>query len=403
MTIASVCTDTSTSIAVAFPPTLPAGRSDDSDLSVTLIDSSASWQACAAEWEELTQGHPMHSQAWLRSWWEEYGQHQGQLAILKISDQGRCVGFAPLFVERTWKGTALRFLGSGTTCTDYLDIFCRPEMSVRVGQALGKWIGSKAFRAALGRIDLIELEGHQANASGATALQDVLAQSGWTEEITALESCWVVSFPPTWDELLQRLSHRGRRRARNAMKNLRAGSMTYHVWNEHDEMVANWKVFVELHQMRRHQKGEPGCFAEGHFESFLRRAAFRLAEQGQASLVAVRFEEKFIAVALQLRSENRTYLYQTGMDSSYIKQEPGHVINAIMLESAQAGGIGQFDFLRGNEPYKARWSAEATPLVRTRLWNPRLTTQVRARMVAMGRCVKQWFSAEAETKNNEQE
>lgn len=403
MTITSVCTDTSAATAVMIPLSSTVKSSVDSELSVTLVDSSARWQACAAEWEELTHGHPMHSQAWLRSWWEEYGQHHGQLAILRISDNERCVGFAPLFVERTWKGTTLRFLGSGTTCTDYLDIFCKPEMAVRVGQTLGKWIGSNSFRAAFGRIDLIELEGHQANAPGVTALQDVLAHRGWTEEITALESCWVVSFPPTWDEFLQQLSHRGRRRARNAIKNLQSGLMSYHVWNEHDEMVANWQVFVELHQKRRHQKGEPGCFAEGHFESFLRRAAFRLAEQGQASLVALRFEDKFIAAALQLRSDNRVYLYQTGMDSNYIKQEPGHVINAIMLQSCQANGIGQFDFLRGNEPYKARWTAEATPLVRTRLWNPRLTTQVRARMVAMGRCVKQWFSAETETKSKEQE
>ncbi|MBL8890420.1 MAG: GNAT family N-acetyltransferase [Planctomycetaceae bacterium] len=402
MTIVSGLADTALA-AVAVPPTLPVSSNRNSELSVTLIDSSASWQACAADWDELTLRHPLHGQAWLRSWWEEYGQHQGQLAILRIDHMGHCVGFAPLFVERTWKGTALRFLGSGTTCTDYLDIFCRPEWSVRIGQALGKWIASSSCHSLFGRIDLIELEGHQANAAGVTALQDALAQSGWTEEIASLESCWVVSFPRTWDEYLQALSHRGRRRARNAMKNLHSGLMSYHAWHEHDEIVANWQVFVELHQKRRHQKGEPGCFAEGHFESFLRRAAFRLAEQGQASLVALRLDNKFIAAALQLHTENRTCLYQTGMDSNYIKLEPGHVINAIMLESCQAKGIGQFDFLRGNEPYKARWNAFATPLVRTRLWNPRLTTQVRARMVAMGRCVKQWFSTETETRNKEQE
>ncbi len=384
-------------------PAVPPSQPNERELTVTLIDSVSEWQAGAADWAQLTFGHPLHSQAWLRSWWEELGSQQGQLAIARVHDSEQVFGFAPFFVERTWRGTTLRFLGSGTTCTDYLDIFCRPGSSTQVAQALGHWLDSARFRQTFGAIDLIELEGHHANATGVTAWQDVLAHRGWSEEIAPLESSWIVDFPPTWEACVARLSHRGRRRARNAIKNLQSGKMTFHVWDQHDDVVEHWQTFVQLHQKRRHQKGEPGCFAEGPFEQFLRRAVFRLAALGQASLVEVRFEERTIATALQMHGQHTSFLYQTGMDSDHIKLEPGHVINAMLLKHAQSHGANCFDFLRGNEPYKGRWGAHAVPLVRTRLWNPRLSAQVRAHLLAVGRCVKQWFQNDSTTAIKEQD
>ncbi len=371
-------------------------------MSVTLIDTISEWQFYESEWDRLTQGHPLHGQAWLRSWWEALGDEQGQLAIARIHAAEQTIGFAPFFVERSWKGTALRFLGSGAACTDYLDIFCRPDDALSVAHALRQWLYSEGCHETLGLIDLIELEGHHANAPGVTALQDVLARQGWSEEIAALESCWVVDLPPTWDGYLTRLSPRGRRRAKNAIKSLQTGEMKFRVWDQHDDVVAQWPAFVELHQKRRHQKGESGCFAEGPFEQFLRRAAFRLAAIGQASLVTVQFKEHMIAAALQLHGRGSGFLYQTGMDSDYIKLEPGHVINALLLHTGQSTGLVEFDFLRGNEPYKARWGADPVPLVRTRLWNPRLTAQVRAQMLAVGRCVKQWFRNDRQPNAKEQ-
>ena len=403
MTLATAGTVVAADGLGATPAFLGFRPSSGCGLSVRLLDSVSAWQASDSDWVRLTHGHPLHSQAWLKSWWEELGAQTGQLAIAEIRDFDSVIGFAPLFVERTWKGTTLRFLGSGTACTDYLDIFCSKANARPVAQALGLWLDSSDCRKQLGSIDLIELEGHQANAPGVTALQDALAQTGWSEEITPLHSCWVVDLPATWDELLSKLSHRGRRRARTALKNIDSGAMSFHIWDQHDDIVAHWPVFVELHQNRRHQKGEPGCFAEGPFEQFLRRAAFRLAADQQASLVCVRSQEKWIAAALQLHGPSTRFLYQTGMDADAIKLEPGHAINALLLHFNQLQGITQFDFLRGNEPYKARWNAQPIPLVRTRLWHPRLTAQVRARMLAVGRSVKQWLQNDSPTNGHEKD
>lgn len=361
------------------------------NLHIELIDSIAAWDAYGEAWEQLTVGHPLHSQAWLQAWWQALGSKVGQLAIFVLRQEQTVVGIAPFYVTEDWSGRTLRFLGSGLTCTDYLDIFCLPGWQAQVARAIAAWLQSPSIHQRWGRIELVELEGHVANAPGVAALQDALAQVGWSEEIAALEGCWVVPLPLQWDDYVAGLNHRGRRRARQAIKLRDQGRVHFELVRDPAGIERHWPDFIRLHQNRRHEKGESGCFADKSFEQFLELAVRRLAQQNQVALAGLVHEGQWIAAALQLLGSETRYLYQTGMDSQFTKLEPGHVINALMLQHTLVEGGRTFDFLRGNEPYKARWNAEPTPLVRTRLWNPCLSALVRSQLAAAGRRMKQWL------------
>lgn len=375
----------------AETPSISGSHYATSALQIELIESVEAWDAIAAHWEHITAGHPLHGRAWLQAWWQELGSAQGNLAIIAVRHQREIVGAAAFYVTHDWSGRTLRFLGSGLTCTDYLDVFCLPGWHTQVGQAIALWLQSSNSLQRLGRIELLELEGHVANAPGVVALQDALAQAGWSEEITALESCWVVRLPAHWDDYVAKLSHRGRRRARQAIKLRDQGRVNFEVVTQPAEIETRWPDFIRLHQNRRREKGEAGCFADQSFERFLERAVIQLARQNQASLVGLAHDGQWIAVGLKLHGPDHCHLYQTGMDCQFIKLEPGHVINALMLHDTLTHGGTGFDFLRGNEPYKARWTAEPTPLVRTRLWNPCLSALVRSQLAALGRQMKHWL------------
>jgi len=373
----------------AFEPGMPCNTT--ASMHVELIETLEAWDAVAAGWEKITGGHPLHGCAWLQAWWQELGIGSGNLAVVLVYQEKELVGLAPWYVTNDWSGRTLRFLGSGVTCTDYLDIFCLPGWHNRVGQTIAAWLQSTANQQRWGRIELVELEGHVANAPGVAALQDALAQAGWSEEITALESCWVVPLPTNWEDYVAGLNPRGRRRARQACKLLEQGRVSYDVAQHPSEIEQRWPEFIRLHQNRRQEKGEAGCFADKSFERFLECAVKQLAQQNQVALIGLNHEGKWIATGLQLLGPACRHLYQTGMDCQFMKLEPGHVINALMLhDTLQAGGLG-FDFLRGNEPYKARWNALPTPLVRTRLWNPCLSALVRSQLATLGRQMKQWL------------
>jgi CelD/BcsL family acetyltransferase involved in cellulose biosynthesis len=373
------------------PQTRPDRALPQVNLQVEVLDSVADWDAIGDDWERLTASHPLHGRAWLQAWWQAIGSNSGQLAILVVRHEQTLVGIAPFFVTHDWSGRTLRFLGSGVTCTDYLEIFHLPGWSTQVGRVLAAWLQSPTCHQRWGRVELIELEGHVANAPGVAALQDALAQAGWSEELVALESCWVVPLPKQWDAYVAGLNHRGRRRARQAVRLREQGRVQLEVLRSPAEVERHWTDFIRLHQSRRHDKGEAGCFADKSFEQFLELAVHRLAQQNQVALVGLVHEQQWIAAALQLLGPEHRHLYQTGMDSQFIKLEPGHVINALMLQQTLGEGGTTFDFLRGNEPYKARWNAEPTPLVRTRLWNPCLSALVRSQLAAAGRRMKKWL------------
>ena len=54
-----------------------------------------------------------------------------------------------------------------------------------------------------------------------------------------------------------------------------------------------------------------------------------------------------------------------------LEEQPGNLINLMILRQAIARGYRAYDFLRGDEPYKARFGAEPRPSVDFRVAAPR--------------------------------
>ena len=88
------------------------------------------------------------------------------------------------------------------------------------------------------------------------------------------------------------------------------------------------------------------------------------------------------------------------MDPAAMEHQPGKLINAAILRQAIAGGYRAFDFLRGDEPYKARFGAKPRPSVRFRVAPHRPVAKLRHNLWVAGRNVKDWVKTiTKETRN----
>jgi CelD/BcsL family acetyltransferase involved in cellulose biosynthesis len=135
---------------------------------------------------------------------------------------------------------------------------------------------------------------------------------------------------------------------------------------------------VRLHQARFGDRAHGGgCFADPRFETFLRAATERLAARRQARLVWCEVDGEPIAIQLLLTAPGSAAMYQSGFDPRYRHLEPGYLLYALSFRALIAEGIAKFDFLRGNEPYKATWLAQPTPLTRLIAVAPRSSAQLR--------------------------
>jgi CelD/BcsL family acetyltransferase involved in cellulose biosynthesis len=134
---------------------------------------------------------------------------------------------------------------------------------------------------------------------------------------------------------------------------------------------------------------QPGCFASESFSGFLHAAASRLFEVGMLRLHWIEMDGRPIAAEFHLANAGVTYTYQSGIDPDSLADEPGRMMHVVAIKEAIETGQRAFDFLRGDEPYKAHWRGEPRPSVEYRIAAKHSVAQIRHGIWLAGNSVKQ--------------
>ena len=354
----------------------------------------------ATDWDRLAGGIPFRGWDWLSTWWRHYEQCDGdrnpvrRLFTLGVFDgTGRLVGVAPWYLERSRsRGRVVRFLGSGEVCSDYMSLLCQPGRESRVAEELAQWLTGRGVEdsdSGNREWDMIEL-------TGVDARDEAVAQ--FAKELTGLGSrvhsrpgpnCWKVSLPNSWDEFLAVLSKGHRKQLRRMWRSMvDTGRAVLHTVERRDDLPLAWEILVDLHQLRHLSLGEPGCFASRQFADFHRDVAPKLLSAGQLLLHWVELDGRPVAAEYHLGCNGTIYAYQAGIEPEALNISPGHLAHCLTVRRAIKCGYGTFNFLRGDEPYKAHWRARPCQSLEIRLAPPRAGAQVRLGLWLAGSSAK---------------
>jgi CelD/BcsL family acetyltransferase involved in cellulose biosynthesis len=358
----------------------------------------------AEDWERLAAGMPFRSWTWLSHWWRQYGPRSDteelrtRLATLCVFDDAdTLVGIAPWYLDcSAVRGRVLRPLGSGEVCSDYLGVLCQPARQEAVAGALADYLVENALDDgpdAL-RWDLLQLDGIDAEDRAMNALAGDLAAAGCSIQRQSKMSCWRLDLPTDWESYVASLGKHLRRDARNLDRELRENRATLHEATRLDELPRAMDILVDLHQRRRKTLGEKGCFASARFLAFYRDVAPELLRRGQVRLSWLEFDGRPAAAEYQLAGDGVLYVYQSGMEPELLEHKPGRLINLMLVRQAIERGYRAYDFLRGDEPYKARFGAQPRPSVEFRIAAPRPAARLRYNLWEAGRNVKHWVMKE---------
>ena len=115
----------------------------------------------------------------------------------------------------------------------------------------------------------------------------------------------------------------------------------------------------ELHQRRWNQRWLPGVFAGRRVQRFHRDAARALLKSGHLRLFVLKLDGETLACLYCFAFGDRLCYYQGGFEPTLAKWSLGTVLTAHAMQSAIAEGRAVFDFLRGDEPYKAKWTDQS--------------------------------------------
>ncbi|HMP80048.1 MAG TPA: GNAT family N-acetyltransferase [Pirellulaceae bacterium] len=335
-------------------------------------------------WSEWAGASFMADWRWLRAWWEAYSRSdvrrfepRRQLAVCSVGDSaGKLLGIGPFYVSTGIANRTLRLLGDGQAASDYVGILAAPREMDAVTRTIANWLHSADFRQQFGGIDLIECDGQRNDAPWIGSFIDELQHSGWRAIQSEQEGAWQIDLPSDWSTYLRQLNQSHRRKVKKIAQQVSEGSVQVEWIDDVRKLDTWWPRFVALHQRRRHELGQPGCFTDPKFDHFLGAAVEAVISKGEAAMLGATVAGRAIACGLFFCSTERWSLYQCGMNSRYESYQPGHLINALAIEAAIQRGARVFDFLRGDEPYKRLWRTQRVPLFRWRIvapqWQSRL-------------------------------
>ena len=372
-------------------------------LAVERVDTDAALLALRADWGALLPRTATAEIAltweWMHTWWSVFGDASRRLLVLAVRDRGRLVGLAPLQLHTVrahrWLPAIRRIelLATGepeadAICSDHLGVLAERGHERAVARRLAAYL-----RAELaGAWDEIHLEALSAEAPATAELVDALRDEGLAPVQLPLASCPFLPLPDSWEALHAGLDTRTRGELRRGTRRLpEHGPPEFRVATSPADVASAFEVLVDLHRRRRADKGTPAAFDSAAFTTFHRRLLPLADQAGWLELRTLALGGRPVVARYNFRFGGRVHYYQGGMDRA---AAPGISLGLLMdahcIRAAVSDRLLEYDFLRGAEPYKRRWTQQSRQLIALRVESGRPRSVAVARRGA--RLLRRWTS-----------
>lgn len=317
-----------------------------------------------------------HTWEWLYNWWCVFGEGRC-LQILCVRDGNRRLrGIWPLY-ERgadpgmVGRGRQLAYLGTGEpeaeeVATEYADIIADEEFEVEVVHALWQYIGNTPW-------DQLRLPRVLGTSCIGRILIPLIAETTGTKvTATPAGSCYFVQLPQSWEDYLQRLGKKRRKRIQNYRRRLsREGEYACRLVTEPRELDPALDTLARLHEVRWATRGKAGAFAGSRFRVFHRAITREFLALGWLDLRIWQFGGKDVAAFYGFRWGDTLSYYQSGFDTAATGNVSLGMVSVMdTMEWAIGERFEKFDFMGAREhSYKEDYECETVPMVDVTIYN----------------------------------
>lgn len=326
-------------------------------------------QDLEAEWNALLDESITHV-PFLRyeyqdAWWQTRGGGEwpeAELAILAARDAaGRLVGIAPLFTVQHQGRPTLLNVGA-IEVSDYLDLVVRPDDLPAFANELLAYLE----QAHIPGWDSFVMYNLLSTSPAPAALQAAARSRGWTAAEEQLQHSPFIPLPGNWETYLAGIDKKQRHEIRRKMRRLESadGSTRWYIADQNIEEEIN--AFMALME----QDPEKSAFLTPTMREHMLLTARCAFEFGCINLAFLEINGKKAAGYLSFDYLNRLWVYNSGLDRSFIEYSPGWVLLGYLLQWANENGRSEFDFMRGDEDYKYKFGAIDRFVVKVTLQKP---------------------------------
>ena len=328
---------------------------------IDVLTTPAQFYELENEWNSLLSDSSSNSifltWEWVSTWWK-YFQNNTELWIIVARDAitQELTGIAPLAVKmfRNIAGInqqRLIFLGNGFAAPDHLDFIIRNGFEERVTQLFSDKIWNENHRWNEIRIGGL--------ISTSSVVYQLLQQHSHLLKNVDRSICPYISLPEDWDTYNQSLSKNmrynlgrfKRRLERDYPEVTKVRQLT-----EQNEIKDFISTLVRLHTASQKRKNNAGLFTDQNMIDFHMELAEIFLKNGWLRSYTLNIGNTNIAAIHCFQYNNVVSFYQSGFDQFWQKYSPGSQIMMHAIQQAINEKNKTFDFLRGDESYKFKWT-----------------------------------------------
>jgi CelD/BcsL family acetyltransferase involved in cellulose biosynthesis len=327
------------------------------------IRGDAAMAKMAREWDDLLHngrcGGFFQTWEWVMCCRRHFGAGK-PLSLITVRDDGKLVGLAAMETTLMY-GLPLRrlqFIGTGTS--DYLDFLLLDGYEESALQEIIRWITHHKSRW-----DLVDLQQFPENSPTLDVIPSIDLSAEYTIRLLKQEVCPYLPLAESWEACSSGLGKKMRSNLGYYERLLRRDFEVSIAALEPHELDEGMTAFFDLHTQRWRKRWLPGMLADGKRQKFHRELAKMAHKRGWLRLHGIRINGELQSVLYCFAHKNKAYYYLGGFDPALSRYSIGTVLTGHAIRDAIESGCEEFDFLRGDEAYKSRWTSDER-------WNHRL-------------------------------
>jgi CelD/BcsL family acetyltransferase involved in cellulose biosynthesis len=353
-------------------------------MNLEVLTSVSDLGSVAPRWDELAreEGHDgfFRTFSWYSAWLTHIRPDATPFVVVARDERGTIIGIAPLcrlvYRDAGFRLHGLAWGGREVVSGDFLGLVASAQHRRQVTDAVLRFVWEA--RSRWGVLVLGELldESEPYEAIRGLGSRHALPVRRQEERI-----CPYIALPASFEDFLDALGRSTRYHIRRRIRECEKAGATVVTYEQPDDIASRLDTLVRLHVARWNKANLPGTLVRKGFVPFLRSvlneppagAGFRLYELSHEGATA--------ASLLTFFYTDGALYYQAGWDpeSPMAAHSPGVVLMAASVRGAIEHGLRRFEFLRGDEAYKSRWTKtyrQTSTLVVGRSWGARAYLQL---------------------------
>lgn len=327
--------------------------------------------ALQADWDRLTDAsaapNVFTTFAWYRAWIarriEEAGPGSLEPFVLVARQNGAVTGRLGVRVRK------IEFL---TYHADYNELVVGSDVPALTAAVLD------ALARSTHEWDLLDLMDLRDNAAQSAVLQTAAARTGLAFRAFAEpDRCLYMPIHAPWTETKTRKHLRFARRASLAFKEREHEGFRARVVDQPHREPELLRRIIAVEAQKR-VDGKISLPIVGRYHDVFQALVDTLGPRGGIAIVVVEQNERLIAWRWLYRCGSKLWDYLTAYDHAFSELSPGTILLCEAIDYGFRHGCDEFDFLRGTDAYKQRWTSTFRTNRRLILWSRHWRSRVAA-------------------------